>query len=64
MLPSKEYSRNQRGGHDFGIVHLTLFVHMMMYCFQQIVTQTERRNNFVVHGLAPPAVKWVISPLM
>ena len=36
-------------------------VFLMMYGFQQIVTQTERCDNFVVHGLAPPEVKWVIS---
>jgi hypothetical protein len=35
-----------------------------MHGFQQIVTQAERRYNFVVHGLAPPGVKWVISPSM
>jgi ribonuclease I len=34
----------------------------MMHGLQQIVTQTKRRDNFVVHGLAPPEVKWVISP--
>jgi hypothetical protein len=61
MIPSKEESGNQGGGHDFRIVHLTLTVFLMMHGFQQIVTQTERCDNFVVHGLAPPEVQWVIS---
>jgi hypothetical protein len=39
----------------------TLTVFLMMYGFQQIVTQTEGRDNFVVHGLTPHEVKWVIS---
>jgi ribonuclease I len=33
---------------------VTLAVFLMMHGFQQIVTQAERRDNFVVHGLAPP----------
>jgi hypothetical protein len=37
---------------------------LMMYGFQEIVTQTERHDNFVVHGLTPPEVKWAISPSM
>ena len=41
------------------VVSLTVF--LMMYGFQQIVAQTERHDNFVVHGLAPPERKWVIS---
>jgi len=61
MIPSKESGGNQGSRHDFRIVHLTLTVFLMMYGFQQIVTQTERRDNFVVHGLTPPEVKWVIS---
>jgi len=46
------------------IVHLTLVVFLMMHGFQQIVTEAERRDNFVVHGLAPLEVKWVISLVM
>ena len=52
LIPSKAQRGNQGGGHDFCIVHLTLTVFLMMYGFQQIVTQTERCDNFVVHGLA------------
>jgi hypothetical protein len=36
----------------------------MMHGFQQIVTQAEDRDNFVVHGLAPLEVQWVIAPSM
>jgi hypothetical protein len=64
MIPAKKQSGNQGGGHNFRIVHLTLTVFLMMYGFQEIVTQTERHDNFVVHGLTPPGVKWAISPSM
>jgi hypothetical protein len=53
-LCTVEKSSNEGGGHDFRIVHLALAVFLMMHGFQQIVTQAERRDNFVVHGLAPP----------
>src|SRR5437763_1666177 len=36
----------------------------MMYGFQQIVTQTERRYNFVVHGLPPLGDEMGVSPLI
>src|SRR5262245_32697611 len=36
----------------------------MMHSFQQIVTQAERRYNFVVHGLAPLGDEMGVSPLM
>src|SRR4029450_3643083 len=64
MIPAKKQSGNQGGGHTFRIVHLTLTVFLMMYGFQEIVTQTERHDNFVVHGLTPPEVRWAISPSM
>ena len=34
----------------------------MMYGFQQIVTQAERRYNFVVHGLSPLGDEMAVSP--
>ena len=34
----------------------------MMYGFQQIVTQAERRYNFVVHGLPPLGDAMGVSP--
>src|SRR6058998_3667650 len=36
----------------------------MMHGFQQIVTQTERRDNFVVHGLPPLGDEMGVSPLL
>src|SRR5438105_1061360 len=36
----------------------------MMHGFQQIVTQAERRYNFVVHGLPPLRDEMAISPLI
>jgi hypothetical protein len=33
-----------------------------MYGFQQIVTQAERRYNFVVHGLPPLGDEMGVSP--
>ena len=53
LVPSKAQRGNQGGGHDFCIVHLTLTVFLMMYGFQQIVTQAIRRYNLLVHGLPP-----------
>jgi hypothetical protein len=64
MMTTKTQRCYQGGGHDFRIVHLTLAVFVMMHGFQQIVTQAECRYDFVVHGLAPLAVKWVISSVM
>ena len=34
----------------------------MMHSFQQIVTQAERRYNFVVHGLPPLGDEMAVSP--
>jgi len=64
VIATEEYSRREGGGHDFRVVHLTLLMVLMAYRFSQIVAQTVRRYNFVVHGLAPPEVKRVISPSM
>src|SRR5262245_1742853 len=36
----------------------------MMHGFQQIVTQAERRDNFVVHGLLPLGDAMAVAPLM
>src|SRR5215471_13599982 len=36
----------------------------MMHGFQQIVTQAERRDNFVVHGLPPLRGEMGVSPLI
>src|SRR5207245_5702467 len=36
----------------------------MMHGFQQIVTQAERRYNFVVHGLPPLRDEMAVSPLI
>jgi hypothetical protein len=36
----------------------------MMHGFQQIVTQAERRYNFVVHGLPPLGDEMGVSPLI
>src|SRR5437870_2948331 len=36
----------------------------MMHGFQQIVTQAERRDNFVVHGLPPLGDAMGVSPLI
>jgi hypothetical protein len=41
-----------------------LVVFWMMHGFQQIVTQTERRYNFVVHGLPPLGNEMSVSPLI
>jgi hypothetical protein len=35
----------------------------MMHSFQQIVTEAERRYNFVVHGLPPRGDERGVSPL-
>jgi hypothetical protein len=64
MMPSKEYSSNEGGRHDFCSVHLTLTVFVMMHGFQQIVTQAEDRDNFVVHGLPPLGDEMRVSPLI
>jgi hypothetical protein len=64
MIPAKAQSGAQGGGHDFRIIHRALTIFLMMHSFHQIVTQTKRRDNFVVHGLTPPEVKWGISPSM
>jgi hypothetical protein len=53
MIASKKSSGNQSGCHHFSIIHLALVTLLMMNRFQQIVTQAERRYNFVVHGLPP-----------
>jgi len=36
----------------------------MMHGFQQIVTEAERRYNFVVHGLPPLGDEMAVSPLI
>src|SRR5262249_56344949 len=36
----------------------------MVHGFQQIVTQAERRYNFVVHGLLPPGDEMAVSLLI
>src|SRR5262252_6380608 len=54
LIPSKAQRGNQGGGHDCCIVHLTLTVFLMMYGFQQIVTQTEGCNS---HGLLTASEK-------
>jgi hypothetical protein len=41
-----------------------LVVFLVMHGFQQIVTQAERRDNFVVHGLLPLGDEIAVSPLM
>ena len=62
LIPSKEYRGYQGGRHDFRIVHLTLVVFLMMHGFQQIVTEAERRYNFVVHELPPLGDEMGVSP--
>ena len=64
LIPAKEERCDEGRRHNFRIIHLTLGVFWMMHGFQQIVTQAACRSNCVVHGLAPLAVKWVISPVM
>jgi hypothetical protein len=41
-----------------------LAVFLMMHGFQQIVTQAERRGNFVVHGLPPLGDEMWVSLLL
>src|SRR4030095_7068368 len=50
--------------HDFRIVHLTLAVFLMMHGFQHIVTEAERRDNFVVHGLLSLGDEMAVSSLI
>jgi len=45
-------------------VQLTLAVFSMVHGFQQIVTQAERRYNFVVHELLPRGDEMAVSPLL
>jgi hypothetical protein len=52
MAPEAE-SRREGGGHHCGVVQLTLGVFLMVYGFQQIVTQAIRRSNGLGHGLPP-----------
>src|SRR5438105_12895478 len=63
-MTSKACRGNDSRMQDFCIVHLTLAVFLMMHGFQQIVTQVERRYNFVVHGLPPLRDEMAISPLI
>jgi hypothetical protein len=64
MVPSKEYRGHQGGRHDCCIVHLTLAVFLMMQGFQHIVTEAERRDNFVVHGLLSLGDEMAVSSLI
>ena len=64
MVPSKAYRGDQGSRHDFRLVHLTLAVCLVMHGFQQIVTQAEGRDNFVVHGLLPLGDEMAVSPLL
>jgi hypothetical protein len=61
---SQEYRGHEGRGHDGGIVPPTLVVFWMMQGLQPIVTATERRAHFVVHGRAPLEVTWVIALVM
>ena len=62
MIPSKDEGGNAGGGHDCRIVHLALVIFVMMHGFQQIVTQAERRSNFVVPGLPPLGDAMGVAP--
>jgi hypothetical protein len=52
-IPAQEKCRRKGRRQHFSIPHLTLRVFLMTHGMYQIVTQTVRRYNFLVHGLPP-----------
>src|SRR5215831_3821595 len=61
MIPPVETSVNTGQTHQ---TERSVTVFLMMHGFQQIVTQAERRDNFVVHGLPPLRDGMAVSPLI